>query len=293
MSVASIPFRRVLLTVKESTDPDGSVRQQVAEFFNRHGVETETSLVRFTTDNAEPLVAYQHPPDLVVVIGGDGTFLRSAQALATLNVPMVGINRGNLGFLTRIEVADMEPHLEQLLQGGYFLEKRMLLKLYGMATDQQHVALNDVVIKSAASSQMVRLDLFIDDLAVATYDADGIIVSTPTGSTAYNMAAGGPVIVPTVEAFCITPICPHSLAAKPIVVPATQRLRLVSPRRNLHKAVVSLDGQDVATLAPGESLLLARADTPLYMVNFGQADDNFYHLLNNKLHWADNPRNKR
>lgn len=282
------PFAHVLVAVKDSTDPDGSVRSQVVAFFQQQGISCETAEVSFTATPTTALITCQQQPDFIVVIGGDGTFLRTAREFADERIPMVGINRGNLGFLTRIETAEMTWALEQILLGHYQLESRTLLQVLSHA--EQPLALNDVVVKSSSPSQMIRLELRIDGVSVAIYDADGLIIATPTGSTAYNLAAGGPVIAPLVDAVCITPICPHSLSAKPIVIPSSQRIQVVCHDRNQTGAVCSVDGQDWLTLEAGGAVDITRASHPLSIVNLGQREDNFYHLLKQKLQWSGNPR---
>jgi NAD+ kinase len=282
------PIHHVVVAVKHSTDPDGSVRARVQRFFEAQGVSCEVSLVSFVSTPGHNALTFERSPQLVVVIGGDGTFLRSARVFARQGIPMVGVNRGNLGFLTRIEVQDLEGLLERVLAGRYRLEERTMLEVVSLAGGP--LALNDVVLKSAAPSQMVRLELLIDDHPVAYMDADGLVVSTPTGSTAYNLAAGGPVVCPAIDAVCITPICPHSLSVRPIVVPASQTIRVVSSGRNLHEVIGSVDGQDEIRLQPGESVSIERSALPLSIVSFDQPEDNFYQLLTQKLQWADNPR---
>lgn len=278
-------FERILLVVKESTDPEGVYTRRVQAFLTAHGVECPTVAVDFY-DACPALKVMGFEPQAVVVIGGDGTFLRAAGCFAADELPMVGINRGHLGFLTRIETDAIEPYLERFLNGQYHLEKRMLLELEGL----QHLALNDVVFKSAQASQLIRLSVSIGGAPVATFDADGLIVATPTGSTAYNLAAGGPVVAPTVQALCLTPICPHSLSAKPIVVPVGEPITIEAAASNLHAVQVSADGQEVSYLQPGQSLVLRQAKGALQLVNFEESADNFYWLLSRKLQWAGNPR---
>ena len=288
-------FQKILIVTKESTDPDGLYTQKVKGFLTSAGVTVRTTVANFI-DGCKSLQEERHnPPDLIIVIGGDGTFLRAAQSFAPAKVPMVGVNRGNLGFLTRIETNAIQSYLERILAGDYKIEERLLLEVTSSTMLQQHhyepfLALNDVVIKTNHPSQMARMLLYIDDAPVASYDADGLIISTPTGSTAYNLAAGGPVMAPDVPALVITPICPHSLSTKPIVVPTSVTLRIESVKRNLYPLVYSVDGQDSLPLETRDMLVVRTAETTLQMLNFEQAEDNFYWLLKQKLAWASNPR---
>ena len=288
-------FQKILIVTKESTDPDGIYTQKVKGFLTSAGVNVRTAVANFA-DGCKSLHEERHnPPDLIIVIGGDGTFLRAAQSFAPAKVPMVGVNRGNLGFLTRIETTAIQSYLQRILQSDFKIEERLLLDVTTAKTKKKRhhepvLALNDVVIKTNHPSQMARMQLFIDDFPVAHYDADGLIISTPPGSTAYNLAAGGPVMVPEVQALVLTPICPHSLSTKPIVVPIGVKIRVESVQRNLYPLVYSVDGQDSLPLEIGNGLLIHCSETTLQMLNFEQAEDNFYWLLKQKLAWASNPR---
>jgi NAD+ kinase len=223
---------------------------------------------------------------LVIVVGGDGTFLRAVRCFARLQVPLVGVNAGHLGFLTRIEATRIEPCLEAIMTGQVQLEQRMMLAINGDA----YLALNDIVIKSANPSRLAAMTVLVDGEPLATYDADGVIVSTPTGSTAYNLSAGGPIMDPKTNTLANTPICPHSLSAKPIVLPAHRELTLVAATSNLGKLVCAIDGEDAFMLAPGESCMLAQAAQTLPLLSFVGPGDTFYTILKHKLGWGANPR---
>jgi NAD+ kinase len=275
-------LERITIVQNVSADRDHLCLNKVTSFFKARG-----------TDDVVCTVGKKDCPDLppeagdsqmVVVIGGDGTFLRAARAFAPNQLPMVGVNMGNLGFLTRIDADKIEYYLDSLFLGRYEIESRMLLSF----DKGRQLALNDLVVKYANPSQMTRLSVFINEQLVAVYDADGLIISTPTGSTAYNLAAGGPVISPEVEAICVTPICPHSLSAKPVVIPADKTVRVESAPTNSYEVVCAADGQESLMLAPGESLIVQRAPMNLQMVRFEA-----YQLLRRKLGWAMNPRSQK
>jgi NAD+ kinase len=274
---------KITLVHNVSTDPNCIYREKVRAFLESKQVQVQVITVE--TKDCPVITEEAQNPDVVVVLGGDGTFLRASLGFAQFGVPLVGINTGTLGFLTRIEADRFPIYLERLLKGDYEIEERMTLAI----NDLEHLALNDVVVKNSNPSQMASLRFYINETLVAVYDADGIIISTPTGSTAYTLSAGGPVISPEVEAISITPICPHSLSAKPIVIPANKRLRVESAPKN--KGVVcAIDGQESSTLKPGESIHIFRAPMSVKMVNFKLDEDNFYLLLKKKLHWGMNPR---
>lgn len=275
-------LQTVTLVQNISTDPENRYQEQVSSYLQSKGIEVNILIVESKDCPVIPEGAAT--PDLVIVLGGDGTFLRAARSFAGQQVPLVGINTGTLGFLTRIEADKIPLYLKLLLEGHYEIEERMMLSI-----GDYDLALNDVVIKNANPSQMATLRLYINEQLTAIYDADGLIISTPTGSTAYTLSAGGPVISPEVEAISITPICPHSLSAKPIVIPADKCLRIESVPKN-RQVVCAVDGQESGILHPGESLTICRSPIPLQMVNFQMEEDNFYLLLKKKLHWAMNPR---
>lgn len=279
-------LKQITMVHNETTDPKGFYRDQVIDFFSKHKVDVFVIPV-VTKDS--PIVPPDMPkPELVLVLGGDGTFLRAADCFASQSVPMVGVNTGTLGFLTRIAADKMLGYFEWLVKGEYTFENRMMLTVNHAATNQ--MALNDIVVKNANPSQLCTLQVFIDDTLIAVYDADGLIVATPTGTTAYTMAAGGPVISPEVEAIALTPICPHSFSAKAIVVPGDKTIRIESHSKN-KKVMVALDGQEVGLLTQKAALTINRAPMTLKMVNFKrEEEDNFYRLLHRKLDWSVNPR---
>ncbi len=283
-------LKAVTLVHNISTDPSHAFSRRVIDFFEENGIRVYLSTVKnrecpeFTEEAAGS--------DLVIVIGGDGTVLRTARVFSEKQVPLVGVNAGTLGFLTRIDADQLISYLELLKGGKYELEPRTMLRVRTPLHQNSHtgeLALNDVLVKNANPSQMGSFRLFINDTLIADYDADGVIIATPTGSTAYTLSAGGPVISPEVEAIAITPICPHSLSAKPVVVPADKCIRVESLSLNSH-LVIAVDGQDTGILNLGDSILVERAPFPMQFVTFRPEEEDFYLLLKNKLHWAMNPR---
>lgn len=288
-------LKHITLVQNLSTDPDSQYAQQVLDFFTQHGVRV--SLLQVLGKNCPEVTPEAAQPDLVIVLGGDGTFLRAARKFAMQRVPLVGVNTGALGFLTHIEANHLPVYLDLLLNGKYILDGRLMLsvKSYGQGNAvpgvpyNEDLALNDVVVKNANPSQLCRLHLYVNDNPVAVYDSDGLILSTPSGTTAYTMAAGGPVISPEVEAISITPICPHSFSAKAVVVPINKEFRIQSDPKN-QDVVFALDGLECGVLKPSESMVVVRAETPFKMVNFQRQEDDFYSLLKRKLQWSMNPR---
>ncbi|MGN0030830.1 MAG: NAD(+)/NADH kinase [Candidatus Gastranaerophilaceae bacterium] len=215
--------------------------------------------------------------DFVFVIGGDGTILKAARFFAQYKIPIFGINRGRLGFLSQTTTDNIETSVEQILSGNYKIEDRMML------TAQGYTALNDFVVKGEECSRTSRFSLEINGKFVCEYLADGIIVSTPTGSTAYGMAAGGPVLTPQIEAITIVPICPHTFSARPIVVSSNDEIKLLNSKQSKYN--VSADGQIV--FVPQQDLVIKKSENMAALALLNQND--FYSVLRNKLKWGISP----
>ncbi|HEX5723852.1 MAG TPA: NAD(+)/NADH kinase [Longimicrobiaceae bacterium] len=226
--------------------------------------------------------------DLLLTLGGDGTLLRGARLVATLEVPVLGINLGHLGFLTSALPAELEAAFGRWLAGDYELDERMALAASVEGPDgasgASYVALNDAVLHHGGSARVIRLLVRAEHEEVGTYSADGIILSTPTGSTAYSLSAGGPIVTPTVDCIVATPICPHTLGVRPLVLPAdeTITIEVLSPTEEL---ILTLDGQENERLVPGQTVVVRRAPRPVRLVRFpGQT---FFSTLRRKLRWGD------
>lgn len=212
--------------------------------------------------------------DIAFVIGGDGTILKTARFYARTDTAIFGINLGRLGFLSQSSKENFEKSLTKILNGEYRIEKRLMLE-----TGNQ-IALNDFVIKTAEQGRTARFQLKINGKGVCNYLADGIIVSTPTGSTAYGLSAGGPVLSPEIEAFVIVPICPHTLTARPLVVPATEEISISAP-----EFILSVDGQGNYKLKNEIKIKKSTYKAKLLILD----DTEFYTILKNKLNWGVAP----
>ncbi len=226
------------------------------------------------------------PVDAVVVLGGDGTFLRAARMVAQRETPILGVDLGTLGFLAEVSYGDLAVAIERLLGGDYQVEDRLLLEV-ALYRDGELVAsdlaLNEGVVLKGASGRMLEMALYADHSHVATYGADGIIVSTPTGSTAYSMAAGGPIMAPDVPAFLLTPICPHMLTARPLVVSDQKTVRIVVMDR-AEGALVAADGHTVGLLRTGDEMTFRRSAYSAKLVRLAEQD--FFTALRRKLQWG-------
>jgi NAD+ kinase len=291
------PPRRVGVVAKTHLTAASDVLSRLAAWLASRRIdvvfEQETALL--TTLDAQPQVASRDEiprmADLIVVLGGDGTLLSMANriARANVNIPILGVNFGSLGFLTEITLPEMYPALDAVLGGSAFVEERLMLRCRVSRDGEgavDHLVLNDAVITKGALSRMIDLSVWIEDLFVATFMADGLILATPTGSTAYNLSAGGPIVHPAVNAFVLTPIAPHTLTNRPIVVPAGQRVRIKPRMRaDLEDIYVTFDGQTGFALERHHELVVWRAEAPLLLVR--AATRTYFEVLRQKLKWAE------
>ncbi len=226
--------------------------------------------------------------DVLISLGGDGTMLASARAVGQHQTPILGINLGGVGFLTEINSNDLCNALNKLKRGNYFIEKRMVLEteVEGIKKLDQY-GLNDVVLDKGEVARLFLLHLYLQDEFICSYSADGLIVSTPTGSTAYCLAAGGPIINPRMNAIIVSPICPHTLASRSIVFSENETLKVVVELSSRH-AVLTIDGQVAFKLKSGSSVLIRKAKHSVNLVKF--RDRSFYDILRTKLHWGARPK---
>ncbi len=222
--------------------------------------------------------------DLVLVLGGDGTLLSVAGKVAKQNIPVLGINLGHLGFLAQIEKDEIEESLEKLLKDEFSIENRIMLgaTLQKKSGETLHFdSLNDVVVSRTQSSKLIDVNLYINGELVDDYKADGMIVATPTGSTAYSMSAGGPILDPAVKSLLITPICPHKLYSKTIVVPDDSEIVMTISNENPRPAILSADGQENSLLSEGDVLTLVRSEYTAKLIKINGS--RFYSMLHHKL----------
>jgi len=225
--------------------------------------------------------------DMLIVLGGDGTLLAAARLMTTRNIPILPVNLGGLGFLTSVTLDDLYPVLEQAVGGQARYSERVMLESWVIRAGQtfHHArALNDAVLNKAALARILDLQLHVDGEFVCNYKADGLIISTPTGSTAYSLAAGGPVVYPIVSAFIITPICPHTLTNRPLVIRDTAHIDV-----DFHSGdapiYLTLDGQVGVELAPGDRVTLAALPERLRLVRPQQKS--YFSVLRDKLKWGE------
>jgi NAD+ kinase len=224
--------------------------------------------------------------DLLVVLGGDGTLLATARAAGDHIVPILPVNLGGLGFLTSVTLDELYSILELALKGKHRTSERMLLEAEILRRGkpvEPHRALNDAVLNKGTVARMIEFDLRIDGTYVSTFRADGLIISTPTGSTAYSLSAGGPIVYPVLDAFVITPICPHMLTLRPLVIPDSMKIE-VDFRAGEEPAVLTLDGQVAFELEPDDRIVVRKSPARLRLVR--PARKTYYEILRSKLKWA-------
>lgn len=293
MVAESLPrtIRSVTIVAKRHAPEAGRAARRCARFLARRGVavtfDPETARALGRRKDARLLGGRSKPADLYVVIGGDGTLLMAARAIALQPRPILGVNLGGLGFLTETGPDEMEKVLAEILAGRYELDPRIGLEVTvvrGGRTIMRQWTLNDAVINKSALARIIEIDLSIDREPVTTYKSDGLIISTPTGSTAYSLSAGGPIVHPNLEAFLITPICPHALSLRPLVVP-DRSIAEMSLRAGDSEVYLTLDGQVGHPLKKNDRVRVRRSRQPILMVRSRRRS--YFEVLRRKLHWGE------
>ncbi len=243
--------------------------------------------VYLSTDDGLPRPEVPDGCQLVIVLGGDGTLLSAARAIAGREIPLFAVNLGGLGFLTAITVDELFPELERALRHEHRIAHRRMLhcELWrGDAMVAQYEALNDVVLTKSSIARMIEVEARVDTHFMCIYKADGLIIATPTGSTAYSLSAGGPIVFPQVAALCITPICPHMLTNRPVLVPDDSVIQIIS-RAERENAYLTIDGQIGAPLERGDTINCRRSDKSVQLVRPPRAM--FFDVLREKLSWGE------
>jgi NAD+ kinase len=282
---------RVGLIAKPDAPAAPRVIRQVVEWLAAHGMtavlEKETAgLVPSASVQAASKAELPGLVDLLIVLGGDGTLLSMARAVGDLGVPILGVNLGGLGFLTATTLDEMVPALEAVRAGGMAIEERMVLGARLVRNGQmvgEYSALNDVVITKSAMSRIVDLAVSVGGRHATAYRADGLIISTPTGSTAYNLSTGGPILFPTMDAVVLTPIAPHTLSNRPIVIPASERIEVTL--LDDQDVMLTMDGQVGVPLRERDTVEVQKAAARIRLLRFPQKD--FFSVLRTKLKWGE------
>ena len=285
------PFRRFGVVYRDETPEVLSIIERLRIWSDSEGIELVLE-GDAGQDGHRQLEVTTDAFDLLVALGGDGTFLRASRLAVGTETPVLGINLGRLGFLTAVPLESLEEGLAEVIAGKAMIEPRFRLRAVIQARDEGHsddfFALNDIVVHTTGAARVTPLSLEVSDRdgkmqEVGTFAADGLIISTPTGSTAYSMSAGGPIIVPEVEAIAVTPICPHSLSVRPLVLPSTVTISVRLDSGGDHQ--VTVDGQVVRRLAPGDRVVVRREAVPLSLIRL--PEQSFFDTLRRKLNWAN------
>jgi NAD+ kinase len=270
--------------------------QEIAAWLQARGVEPifEAATAALLPDAAPVRVLERQPlareVDMVVVLGGDGTLLSMANCIGVAGsaIPILGVNFGSLGFLTEVTLPELYQSLEAALAGAARVEERMMLRgslLRGGAAFADHIALNDVVVSKGARSRMIDLSVWVGEEFVTRVKADGLIVATPTGSTAYNLSAGGPIVQPMLDALLLTPIAPHTLTNRPIVIPAASPVRVQPHLEERAEVFVTFDGQDGFQVQADDEIRIRRADQPMRLIR--PSTRSYFEVLREKLKWGE------
>jgi NAD+ kinase len=289
-------IERVGLVAKQRVEAAASVLADLASWLEARGVsvvfETETAQLAGVNTRQPPITKADLPKacDLVVLLGGDGTLIGMARRIARagVDVPIAGVNFGSLGFLTEITLDELYPSLEAVLAGAAEIEERMMLRAQTMRSGRvfaDELVLNDVVATKAALSRIIELAVSVDGQPVMRVRADGLIVATPTGSTAYNLAAGGPIVHPVVDAVLLTPIAPHMLTNRPLVVAGPAAITVEPVMTGNDEVFVTFDGQSGHALQAGDVITIGRTERPLRLVR--SSSRSYFDVLRQKLKWGE------
>ena len=284
-------FTRVGIVIKPHRPQAREVLQQLIPWLKARDCEVvldvETASLAGTEGTGLAKADVPKAVDLVVVLGGDGTLLSVARLIRSGDVPILGVNLGGLGFLTEITLDELYPVLSAVLSGNYRASRRMLLQVIvrrGGETIAEDIVLNDAVMTKAALARIVDLEVFVEQEYVTTYRADGLIISTPTGSTAYGLSAGGPILFPTMHALLLVPICPHTLTNRPLVLPEEVGVRVILNSQN-EDVYLTLDGQVGFPLQYRDQVEVCRSDREITLI--ASPKKNFYEILRSKLRWGE------
>lgn len=288
----STDIKRVGVIVKPNHDEAWKTACELSEWLENRGIAVvgkprvyDESLKECDIDSVTD-EEFGSESDLIVVLGGDGTMISTARLVGDADVLVIGVNYGSLGYLTDFRIEEMFPAIEAIFRGEYEIDRRVMLHAEHWRGDEMIAkgrVLNDVVINKAALARIIEIDVSLNGLAVNSFRADGLIVSTPTGSTAYNLSAGGPIIYPSMNAVVLTPICPFTLTNRPIVIPDTAIVELNLKNDN-EGVVLTLDGQIGYTMKADDRVRIRKSRTTFNLVQ--PPNRNYFDVLRNKLKWG-------
>jgi NAD+ kinase len=272
----------VWIVVKPNNAEALDTARELTEWLTSRGVENVAQIFSDQQQTAD----LDPNAGLIIVLGGDGTMISTARLVGDVEVPVLGVNYGSLGYLTEFRIEEMYSAIDEILAGDYVINRREMLDAEHWRENDRIAGgrvLNDVVINKSALARIIEIDVHLDGLFVNSFRADGLIVSTPTGSTAYNLSAGGPIIYPSMNAIVITPICPFTLTNRPIVVPDTAEIELQVLNEN-EGVVLTLDGQRGYAMRVGDRVIIRKSTTTFDLVE--PPNRNYFDVLRNKLKWG-------
>lgn len=286
-----LAFSRIGLTGKPGASAAKQTLQMLARHLRERGVDVrfERGVVDGVDEASMDASSLAGSVDLVICVGGDGTLLHAARHYALAGLPLVGVNIGRLGFLVDVSPEEALTRLDELLEGQFIEEHRLLLDMAAYVGERElgrGIAFNDVVLHKGDVSRMLDFATLVDSVGVSDHRADGLIVATPTGSTAYALSGGGPILHPALDAVVMVPICPHTLSDRPLVVPGLHRITLTTGGKT-GDALVTCDGQPGIRLPPGAHVAIRRSARSVRLLH--PADYDFFAILRDKLHWGREP----
>lgn len=292
--VGPTTIRRVGVVGRDGHPDLEDVLERLVAFAGQHDLELVLEERFGAMTGGEVADLHEVSLDLLVALGGDGTLLRAGRIAASRNIPVVGINLGRLGFLTASPEPEMEARIQTILDGDYALDQRSVLEAVvvheGGTESPPRLAWNDFVLHKTGVARITLLDVLVEAGGAwrefGSFSGDGLIVATPTGSTAYSLSAGGPIVVPAVDCMLLTPICPHTLAARPLVVPGHQTVA-IRALEETDALVLTVDGQEAERISAGDQVRLRISDETVPLIRF--QDQNFYSTIQQKLNWAARP----
>jgi len=281
-------MKRVLIYTNEHKDPDGAYTKRVTNYFSKKGVASDIIIsdIKRTEDKDAEIDQGRTDYDCIIVLGGDGTVLQAAREAWRLDIPIVGVNLGNLGFLTEIETSEMEASFERLMVGDFYTEKRMMLRGEVIRANGEKIlgrSLNDIVISRYGGMNLIVLPVYVNGQFLHEYRGDGIIVTTPTGSSGYNLSAGGPIVEPSSDVMVLTSICSHSLNHASIILSADDQIEVRIPEdsRVDRQIELSFDGSHRVLIGNGDTVRIRKSEKHTRFIKLN--DMNFLETLHKKL----------
>ncbi|MBN1699698.1 MAG: NAD(+)/NADH kinase [Spirochaetales bacterium] len=278
-------IRDILIIANYSKNDVESIIEEISSYFDSGNVDI--GVFAYNDDIRESRAA---TADIALSLGGDGTLLHSARLLSRFGIPILGVNLGDFGFITEISRHEWQDALDKYREGLLSISERVMVKVEVEREGNRifcSTGLNDAVISAYGISRIVWFQVYFSETYVGRYRADGVIIATPTGSTAYSMAAGGPILHPEMEALILNPICPFTLSNRPIVVPGSEVLNVVVEKIQRTDIILTIDGQEVFSLNPGDKIIFAQAGKKARIINSDKR--NFYEVLRTKLNWSGEP----